>query len=85
MLRLADAVARLQSFVDAWEERPEEPRWAALQTEIENAWKQIDAATASPNDLFEAQRALYEANGISVVPLPLYPSGEGGVHCLLLR
>ncbi|HQQ77957.1 MAG TPA: hypothetical protein PLB01_11430 [Thermoanaerobaculia bacterium] len=85
MLRLADAVVRLQSFVDAWEERPEEPRWAALQTEIENAWKQIDAATASPNDLFEAQRALYEANGISVVPLPLYPSGEGGVHCLLLR
>ncbi len=53
--------------------------------ELENAWKEIDAASASPNPLFEKQRALYEANGIAVVPLPLYPSGEGGVHCLMLR
>lgn len=85
MQRLADAVVRLQSFVDSWEERPEEPRWVALQAEIESAWKEIDAAAASPNPLFETQRALYEANGITVVPLPLYPSGEGGVHCLMLR
>ncbi|MBK9062159.1 MAG: hypothetical protein IPL89_03055 [Acidobacteria bacterium] len=85
MRRLADAVVLLQSHVDAWEEKPDERRWAALRAQLEDTWKELDAAAASPNPLFERQRALYEANGISVVPLPLYPSGEGGVHCLLLR
>jgi hypothetical protein len=85
MRRLADEIIRLQSRVDAWEERPDEARWTALRAELEAAWKELDAAAASPNPLFERQRALYEANGISVIPLPLYPSGDGGVHCLMLR
>jgi hypothetical protein len=85
MRRLADAVVRLQSHVDAWEEKPDEPRWAALRAQLEDTWKELDDAAASPNPMFEKQRALYEANGISVVPLPLYPGGDGGVHCLLLR
>lgn len=85
MRRLAEAVVHVQSLVDAWEEAPDDARWDALQAQLESTWKEIASAAASPNPLFEKQRALYEANGISVVPLPLYPSGEGGVHCLLLR
>jgi len=27
---------------------------------------------------------MYESEGIRVVPVPIYPTGEGGLHCLLL-
>ncbi|MEO8056124.1 MAG: hypothetical protein ABI768_13280 [Acidobacteriota bacterium] len=85
MVRLETAVRSLQNRVDAWEALPDEARWAALEQELGDVWSEIDRTVTEPNPLFEKQRALYEANGISVIPLPLYPSGEGGVHCLLLR
>jgi hypothetical protein len=85
MQRLRDGVAGLQARVDAWEDGPNDARWAAIAQSLGDVWREIDRSVTDPNPLFERQRALYEANGISVVPLPLYPSGEGGVHCLLLR
>jgi hypothetical protein len=83
--RLGDAVVALQDRVDAWEAKPDDARWGNLQAGLAAVWNEVDAARSGPNPVFDRQRALYEANGISVVPLPLYPGGEGGVHCLLLR
>jgi hypothetical protein len=84
--RLDDAVLGLQAFVDAWEQAPREgARWDALMIALANAWEEIDSAAKSPNPVFDRQRALYEANGVGVRPLTQFPSGEGGIHCLLLR
>jgi hypothetical protein len=85
MRRLGDMVIHLQELVDAWEERPDDERWAVLQATLAEAWKELDAASAAPNPVFERQRALYESNGIGVVPVAQFPTGAGGVHCLLLR
>ena len=85
MQRLREAILRLQTGVDAWEAKPDGRRWAALQARFAEAWKELDAAAASPNPLFERQRVLYESNGVGVKPVVLFPTGEGGIHCLLLR
>jgi hypothetical protein len=85
MAQLQDAVLALQERLDAWEAAPNDAAFARLDASLKDAWREVDEAAASPNPLFDRQRALYEANGLSVVPLALFPSGEGGVHCLLLR
>ncbi len=85
MAQLQDAVLALQTRLDAWETAPTEEALGRLEASLAVAWREVDEASASPNPLFDRQRALYEANGVSVVALPLFPSGEGGVHCLLLR
>ncbi len=85
MAQLQDALFTLQGRLDAWETAPTETAFASLDASLRDAWREIDEAATSPNPLFDGQRALYEANGLSVVPVALFPSGEGGVHCLLLR
>jgi hypothetical protein len=85
MGQLQDAVLALQDSLDAWQAAPTDAAFARLDASLRDAWRELDEAVASPNPLFDRQRALYEANGLSVIPLPLFPSGEGGVHCLLLR
>ncbi len=84
-VKIAYAVIDLQTAVTAWEKRSDDARWSAVRSALARAWAELDAGARAPNALFDRQRALYEANGIAVVPLPLYPSGQGGVHCLLLR
>ncbi len=85
MAQLQDAIRALQETLDAWEAAPTDPAFARLDASLKDAWREVDEAAASPNPLFDRQRALYETNGLSVIPLALFPSGEGGVHCLLLR
>ena len=85
MAQLQDAILALQGRLDEWENAPSETAYARLDASLKDAWREVDEAVASPNPLFDRQRALYEANGLSVLPLALFPSGEGGVHCLLLR
>jgi hypothetical protein len=85
MAYLQDAILAVQERLDAWTAAPTEAGLMQLDTRLRDAWRVLDEAVESPNPLFDRQRALYEANGLSVVPLPLFPSGEGGVHCLLLR
>ena len=85
MRRLSDVVVRLQGVVDAWEEKPDDRRWSVLKAALAGAWRELDAASAVPNPVFEKQRAIYESNGIGVVPVAQFPTGAGGVHCLLLR
>ena len=42
-------------------------------------------APNAPNPTFESQRRAYEAYGIGVGAVPIFPTGEGGVHCLVLK
>lgn len=85
MARLREAILNLRGALDGWERAPEAAAEARLDAALRDAWSELDAALAAPNPLFERQRALFEANGLSVLPLPIVPTGEGGVHCLLLR
>lgn len=85
MALLQDATLALEASLDAWEATPSEAAFARLDASVSHAFLALDGAVASRSPLFDRQRAIYEANGISVLPLPLFPGGEGGVHCLLLR
>lgn len=85
MAKLGGVILDLRESLEAWEAAPEPSAAARLDARLGEAWRALDEALASPNPLFERQRALYEANGLSVVPFPIVPTGEGGVHCLLMR
>ncbi len=75
----------LDEAVEAWRRDPSDARWEALRAAVAACWRQMDAAQEAPNPLYEEQKRLYEAAGIDVAPLPIFPTGEGGVHCLVLK
>jgi hypothetical protein len=79
------AFEALDAAVAVWRHDPTEPRWSAVRSAVEAAWRQMDASVAAPNPVFESQRKVYESYGIGVMALPIYPTGEGGVHCLVLK
>jgi hypothetical protein len=83
--QLQDAIEAVSAEVDQWYKRPNDARWQAVQASIEAAWRKLEKTAASPNPLFSRQAALFEANGIEVLPVPMCPSGEGGLHCMILR
>ena len=76
---------KLDAAVAAWRHEPTDARWSAVQAAIGATWRQMDRAVAAPNDMFERQRRVYESFGVRVLALPIYPTGEGGVHCLVLK
>ncbi len=76
---------RLDAAVEAWRHDPTDVRWKGVQAAVAAAWRQLDVSTAAPNPIFEKQRNVYESFGITVVAVPIYPTGEGGVHCLVLK
>lgn len=65
-----------------WKEGPVESRWGRVTRRFTEAWAEMDRATTRPNPTFDRQAKAYEAEGIRVVPVPIYPTGEGGLHCL---
>jgi hypothetical protein len=71
--------------ITEWTQHLDQPRWDAVQRSVAAAWEALRALAARPDPLFAKQAADYEANGVRVLPLPMYPSGEGGLHCLVLR
>lgn len=75
----------LDAAVGAWRHDPTDARWAAVKSAVNAAWRQMDASVEAPNPVFESQKRVYESYGIRVVPLPIFPTGEGGVHCLVLK
>ncbi len=83
--RLQMAFEALDAAVVDWRQDPSDKRWGAVQAAIAAAWTQMDESVQMPNSIFDSQRRLYESNGIGVKPFPIFPTGEGGVHCLLLK
>ena len=76
---------KLDAAVLAWRHDPSDAMWKGVQAAVAATWRQMDRAVAAPSPTFEAQRAVYESFGIDVLGLPIYPTGEGGVHCLVLK
>jgi hypothetical protein len=83
--QLQDAIHSVSVKVKQWYKQPNDARWQAVQASIEAAWKTLGGIADSPNPLFSKQVALFEANGVEVLPVPMCPSGEGGLHCMILR
>lgn len=79
------ALEALDAAVAAWRHEPTDDHWKAVQAAVAATWKQMDRAVSLPSPEFESQRAVYESFGVRVLPLPIYPTGEGGVHCLVLK
>ncbi|MEW6338072.1 MAG: hypothetical protein AB1625_11820 [Acidobacteriota bacterium] len=74
----------LAEALDEWRNRPSEPAWERVSQAFTSTWSEMDQAAASPNPTFDRQAGIYAAEGISVVPVPIFPTGEGGLHCLSL-
>jgi len=79
---LEDAFTRLEAVVDAWRAKPTDARWNEVTATLQRTWKEMDRISATPNPTFSDQARVYEMNGVKVVPVAIYPTGEGGLHCL---
>lgn len=76
---------KLDVAVAAWRHATTAAAWSGVESALRTTWEQLDLAAASENPTFEKQKAIYEANGISVAPVPIFPAGEGGIHCIVLK
>ncbi len=75
----------LDDAVMAWRQRPTAAAWSAVEAALGNAWRGLDRAAASPNPMFEQEKEVYEKNGVTVLAVPIFPTGEGGIHCIVLE
>ncbi len=72
----------LSDELEAWRSRPTNVAFERVQRAFREVWAEMDRAATSPNPTFEKQAKIYQAEGIRVVPVPIFPTGEGGLHCL---
>jgi hypothetical protein len=75
----------LDAAVEDWRRSPTAISWSGVQTSVAALWRQLEASVQAPNADFNRQRSAYEAQGIRVDPIPIFPTGEGGIHCLVLK
>jgi hypothetical protein len=59
--------------------------YGELKQSFAQIWKAFDGTIAGSNPTFDRQVEIYRSHGINVIPVTLYPIGEGGMHCLLLN
>ena len=74
----------LEEAVAAWGRNPATP-WSTVQAAVADMWRQLESSARAPNADFDRQRSVYETHGIRVDPIPIFPTGEGGIHCLVLK
>ncbi|MFN2385004.1 MAG: hypothetical protein ABR576_01725 [Thermoanaerobaculia bacterium] len=82
---IQSAFDALEKRVGAWRRSPTDARWSEVEKNLQAIWKEFDAAIHAPNPEFAAQVRIYEENGVRVFPVPVFPAGEGGIHCMLLK
>ena len=85
LVPVQEALDQLSETVLRWRRSRSEEAGRQVDDALERVWKEWDRSLAAPNPIFEMQKRLFEENGIRVRSVPLIPSGEGGIHCLLLR
>jgi hypothetical protein len=56
-----------------------------LEDVVGNFWRALLNLEKAPNPLFDRQEALFRSLGYHVVPVPMFPSGAGGIHCMTLH
>jgi hypothetical protein len=67
------------------EEQPGPQTALDLELQIARAWTAMLSAGNSSNPDFMAQAAVFREAGYEVIPVPIYPGGSGGLHCMALR
>lgn len=72
----------LSLALEEWREKPSDVLWERVRKRFGESWEEMDRAAASANPTFERQAKVYEQEGIRVVAVPIFPTGEGGLHCL---
>lgn len=72
----------LSDLLEAWRSKPSEAAFERVQNGFRDVWAEMDRAAASPNPTFDRQVKVFQSEGIRVVPVPIFPMGEGGLHCL---
>ena len=72
----------LSTALEEWKDKPSDVLWERVRKRAAESWEEMDRAVASANPTFERQRKAYEDEGIRVVAVPIFPTGEGGLHCL---
>jgi hypothetical protein len=85
LFTIQDAFDDLDKAVTAWRAEPSDGTWTAVRRSLETTFRAIDEAAAAPCPAFEEIRRIYENQGVRVLPVNLIPSGEGGLHCLVLQ
>lgn len=83
--KLQDSLTRLDEAVLEWRGDPAAGNWKSVEAAFGAVWQAMDRAATAPNPLFEAQKRVYESFGVTVIPVPMFPTGEGGLHCLMLQ
>ena len=76
---------QLDRAVARWRSARTDENWKRVEETVRGVWQELDRSVSSPNPIFEEQRRIYESNGVEVWPIPVYPTGEGGIHCLVLE
>ncbi len=79
-----DAFDRLDDAVGSWHHAPTEANWGAVEQAFRGAWAAMDKAAESVNPIFDEQAKVYSSHGITVIPVAIFPTGEGGLHCLAM-
>ena len=82
---LQEAMDSLSESVLRWRKSRNETNGRLVDAALSLVWAEWDRSLATPNPGFDRQKQLIEEQGIRVRAVPLIPSGEGGIHCLLLR
>ncbi len=68
----------------SWKSSPSKAEWERVKRAFVAVWAEMDRVTKSDNPTFDRQAKAYLAEGVRVVSVPIYPTGEGGLHCLSL-
>lgn len=68
-----------------WHSTPSDANWERLRQALAHTWSMMDSGVAAPNPTFALQAGTYRANGVDVIPVPMFAAGEGGLHCSLLN
>jgi hypothetical protein len=85
LFTIQDVFDDLDKAVTAWRATPSDETWSGVERSLEASFRAIDDAAAAPCPAFDEVRRIYEKEGVRVLPVNLVPSGEGGLHCLVLQ
>jgi hypothetical protein len=82
---LRDALWNLEDSVGRWMDLSSPASLEEVRVKIAQVWLQMEASVQEVNPGFEAQAELFRSQGYDVIPVPVYPGGSGGLHCMVLQ